>query len=132
MQGKGVRARKDARIPDASEHLRRPCCRAGKSTLLRIMAGVEDPDSGEVKRVGATRVGCVWLPCHRPLHAGMCRKGACFVLKMDLTTWHSKTHRIGRAAADLWRSTSCTVWDCGGSPLTSLWACAATWSRIPR
>lgn len=30
---------------------------AGKSTLLRIMAGADDPDTGTVKRIGATRIG---------------------------------------------------------------------------
>lgn len=40
-----------------SSRRRLHCLLAGKSTLLRIMAGADDPDTGTVKRIGATRIG---------------------------------------------------------------------------
>ena len=44
-------------LPTPQAELRHAWCLTGKTTLLRIMAGVSDADSGAVKRMDSVRLG---------------------------------------------------------------------------
>ena len=52
----------------------------GKTTLLRLIAGLEVPDSGEIRLAGAkvSGAGCAWVPAHE--------RGIGFVFQ-DLALW---------------------------------------------